>query len=127
MSDDRQAILDVLRTWREATRRGDLATVLGLMTDDAIFLTPGNEPMTKARFAEIFRGFGDGTRVDARQEVKDIHVGGELAYAWSHLAVTLERPDGSRTEREGHVLTVFRRGADGRWRLARDANLMLSG
>jgi uncharacterized protein (TIGR02246 family) len=124
MSDDRQAILDLMQTWREATARGDLDTILGLMTDDAVFLTPGNDPMSRERFAEIFRGFDDGLRIDAQQEVRDVVVSVDLAYAWTHLVVTMTAADGGRNTRSGHVLTVFRRGAEGRWRLARDANLL---
>jgi len=122
--DDRQAILDLLQAWREATARGDLDAVLGLMTEDAVFLTPGNDPMSRERFAEIFRGFGPGMRIDAQQDVRDLLVSGDLAYAWTHLVVTMTAGDGGRSTRSGHVLTVFRRGAEGRWRLARDANLL---
>jgi ketosteroid isomerase-like protein len=34
---------------------------------------------------------------------------------------------GGKTERVGHVLTVFRKSASGKWLLARDANLMAAG
>ena len=124
MEADRRALLDLLQTWRDATARGDLDTILGLMTEDAVFLTPGNEPMTRARFAEIFRGFGDGVRITAEQDVRDLVVSGDLAYAWTRLAVTMTAADGGSHTRSGHVLTVFRRGAEGRWQLARDANLL---
>jgi len=124
MSDDRQAILDVMRAWREATLRGDLPTILTLMTEDAVFLTPGNEPMTRERFIEVFRGFREGMKLEATQDVKDLQVSGDLAYAWTHLDVAVTLQDGSRGERAGHVLTIFRRTADRRWQLARDANLL---
>ena len=44
MTDAERAIRDVLETWMAATKRGDLATVLNLMTDDVVFLVPGLEP-----------------------------------------------------------------------------------
>lgn len=31
---------------------------------------------------------------------------------------------GERDERAGHVLTIFQKAADGKWRLSRDANLI---
>ncbi|TGV80367.1 SgcJ/EcaC family oxidoreductase, partial [Mesorhizobium sp. M00.F.Ca.ET.149.01.1.1] len=37
MSDDEAAIRHVVETWMEASRRGDLEAVLGLMTDDVVF------------------------------------------------------------------------------------------
>jgi len=124
MSDDREAIEDVLRKWREATARGDLGTVLGLMTDDAVFLRPDHEPMSREQFADVFRAFPAGLRIDTQQQVHDLTVSGDLAYAWTHLVVTMTPAGGVGTTRSGHVLTVFRRGADGRWQLARDANLL---
>jgi uncharacterized protein (TIGR02246 family) len=126
MADDRKAIEDLMRNWREATARGDLGTVLGLMTDDAVFLRLEHEPMSREQFADIFRAFPAGLRIDAQQDIRDLVVSGDLAYAWTYLAVTMTPAGGTATTREGHVLTVFRRGADGRWLLARDANLLPS-
>ena len=52
MTSDEQAIRQLVTTWMEATKRGDTATVLSLMTDDAVFLIAGREPMFgKAAFA----------------------------------------------------------------------------
>jgi len=42
---DEQQIRDVIETWVKASREGDLATVMNLMTEDVVFLTPGNLPM----------------------------------------------------------------------------------
>lgn len=51
---------------------------------------------------------------------------GDLAYAWSKISVAMTATEGGeRMERAGHVLSVFRKDAAGRWQLARDANLML--
>ena len=123
MSNDEAQIRRVIDRWRQLTQAGDVDGVLDLMTDDAVFLTCGNAPMSKAQFAEAARGMGGHVRVEPTQEVREIRVSGELAYAWSHIAVTMTSSDGRRTERAGHVLTVFRKEA-GRWRLCRDANLM---
>jgi len=41
MTDDETAIRELVDAWMDASKSGDLATVLGLMTDDAIFMTPG--------------------------------------------------------------------------------------
>ena len=115
MSADRDAILDVMRRWREATARGDLAAVMELM--------PANEPMSRDGFAQRFRAMGAGVRIEMQQEVHDVAVSGDIAYAWTHITVAITPAGGSRTERAGNVLTVFRRGPRG-WQLARDANLL---
>ena len=50
MTDDETAIRELVDAWMDASKSGDLATVLGLMTDDAIFMTPGREPFGKEEF-----------------------------------------------------------------------------
>ena len=50
MTDDERTIRDVVETWMAATKRGDLATVLSLMTDDVVFMVPGQEPFGKEAF-----------------------------------------------------------------------------
>jgi uncharacterized protein (TIGR02246 family) len=128
MDTDEQQIRHLMDEWRERTAKGDVEGVLALMTDDAIFLTAGNPPMTKADFEAGFRTFAGKVEFEATQEIKDLQVSGDLAYAWSHLSVAMTSPEtGSRTERAGHVLTVFRKSPSGDWRLARDANLMAAG
>ncbi|TKB03965.1 MAG: SgcJ/EcaC family oxidoreductase, partial [Mesorhizobium sp.] len=51
MTGDEKAIRKLVGTWMDASKRGDIATVLSLMTDDAIFMVPGREPFDKEIFA----------------------------------------------------------------------------
>ncbi len=51
MSDDERAIRDLIAAWMSATQAGDAETVLGLMTDDVVFMVPGREPFGKEAFA----------------------------------------------------------------------------
>jgi uncharacterized protein (TIGR02246 family) len=128
METDEQQIRDLMAEWSRHTAASDVEGVLALMTDDAVFLTAGNPPMTKADFEAGFRSFAGKVEIEATQDVKEIQVSGELAYAWSHLSVAMTNGEtGARTERVGHVLTVFRKLPAGGWLLARDANLMLTG
>jgi len=125
MASDEQQIRDVVAHWMQATKAGDIDTVLSLMTEDAIFLVPGREPMRKAEFAEISRAQA-GPRapaIDGKSEIQEVAVSGDLAYLWSKLSVSVTPKDGEAMERAGHTLTVFRKEA-GQWRLARDANLL---
>ena len=127
MNDDETQIRKLMADWRERTLEGDLDGVLALMTEDAVFLTPGRPPMTRDDFAAGFRKLGQ-VRIESTQEIKDFHASGDTAYAWSHLSVSMTSPEtGAKTERSGHVLTVFRKSPSGAWLLARDANLMMAG
>ena len=111
--------------WRRLTAEGNLDGLLALLTDDVIFLTPGNPPITKSDFAAGFREVSAKARIDAMQDVKEIRASGDIAAAWSHLTVVLTPKDGGKkSEASGYVLTVFHRSPSGKWLLARDANLV---
>lgn len=126
MPSDEDQIRALVDTWQAATRAGDVDIVLGLMTDDAIFLVPGRPPMGKAEFAELSRVPPGAPRptFESTSEIMEITVSGDMAYLWSRLSVTVTPPGRNEPiERDGHTLTVFRH-VDGRWLLARDANLL---
>jgi len=124
-SDDQRAIRAAVAEWMAATKRGDNETVLNLMTDDAVFLLPGQPPMSKAAFASASKSQSSAqVNFEGISDIKEIHVEGSLAYMWSHLTVTVRPPGATPTQRAGHTLTVFRK-LQGRWLLARDANLLV--
>jgi uncharacterized protein (TIGR02246 family) len=123
MVSDEQAIRELMAEWRRLSAEGNADGLLALLTDDVVFLTPGNPPMGKQQFEAGFRGFAAKASIRSEQEVKDLRVSGDFAYTWSHLRVTFTPRDGKPIVNEGHVLTVLRKEG-GRWRIARDANLM---
>ena len=126
MNSDEQQIRQLVSTWHAASRSGDVDTVLGLMTDDVVFLVPGRTPMRKEEFASLSRVPAGKVppRIDGRSEIQEIQVSGDWAFMWTQLSVVVTSPDGGQPmERAGHTLTVLKR-VDGRWLVARDANLL---
>src|SRR5262245_32208975 len=122
MTDER-AIRDVIATWMTASQAGDIETVLGLMTDDVVFMVPGREPFGKEAFAAASQAM-TGVRMEGTSEIRELNVLGDWAYLRNHIALTITPPGGEPVRRAGYTLTILRKGPDGRWRLARDANLM---
>ncbi|MCG5072343.1 YybH family protein [Paraburkholderia tagetis] len=123
MSDDERAIRQVVETWMVASKRGDTATVLDLMTDDAIFMVPGQEPFGKAAFAAASKGM-EGTKLDGKSEIVELKILGDWAFVRNHIDIAVTPPNGSTVHRAGYTLTLLHKEADGQWRLARDANLL---
>ncbi|MFO0968261.1 MAG: SgcJ/EcaC family oxidoreductase [Gemmataceae bacterium] len=124
MSDDERAIREVIATWLRAGATGDNETVLRLMADDVVFLVPGHPPFGKEAFAKGQDGLKQ-YRMDAKSDVREVRVCGDWAYGWTELAVTMTPLDGGAAiRRSGHTLSIFQRLADGRWVLARDANML---
>lgn len=127
MPSDEDRIRALVDSWQAATRAGDVDAVLDLMTDDAVFLVPGRPPMGKAEFAELSRVPPGAPRATFKSTsgIMEIAISGDMASLWSRLSVTVTPPGADEPiERAGHTLTVFRR-VDGRWLLARDANLLV--
>jgi uncharacterized protein (TIGR02246 family) len=126
MLSDEDQIRELVRDWQSATKAGDIDTVLGLMTDDVVFLVPGRRPMDKAEFEALSRVPIGSPRpkIEGATEIQEIQVSGDLAFLWSKLSVAVTPPGAAGPiERAGHTLTVLRR-VGGRWLLARDANLL---
>ena len=123
MSDDEQAIRQVVQSWMDATRRGDIETVLELMTEDVLFITPGREPFGKQEFREQSAGLA-GVKFDGRAEIRELQVIGDQAWIRNHIELTMTPTEGEPTRRSGYTLTILRKDADGRWRVFRDANLV---
>jgi uncharacterized protein (TIGR02246 family) len=124
MTEDERAIRGVVDTWFAATKTGDITTVLSLMTDDVIFMVPGQEPFGKEIFAARSREMRD-VEIDGTSDIQEVRVLGDWAYLRNHIAMTVTpRDGGSPVRRSGYTLTILRKESDGRWRLARDANLL---
>jgi uncharacterized protein (TIGR02246 family) len=122
MTDDERAIREVIATWMRASAAGDIATVLSLMTDDVVFLVPGQEPFGKDAFAAASIGM-KGLGLEGKSDPREIEVLGDWAFVLNHLEIAMTA-DGTTVRRKGYTLSIFRKGSDGRWRLARDANLL---
>jgi uncharacterized protein (TIGR02246 family) len=123
MTSDEQAIRDLVETWMRASRDGDTAAVLSLMTDDVVFMTPGREPFGKEAFARTSAGMKDVT-IDGQARIIELQVLGDWAYLRNHIDLTMTPAGGTPVHRSGYTLTILRKQADGRWLLARDANLV---
>ena len=128
MTEDERQIRALVARWHEASRAGDVSAVLELMTDDVVFLTAGRPPMSKTDFAAAApapkAGHGSRPVLEARQTIHEVRVSGDVAFMWSDLEVTMTPPGATEPiVRSGNTLTVFFK-VDGRWKLARDANLL---
>ena len=123
MTDDERAIRAVVDTWFSATRAGDLATVLELMTDDVVFMVAGRQPFGKQAFATSFEGMAN-MAFAGTSDIVELRVLGTWAYLRNHIKLTVTQPSGEAMRRSGYTLTILRKEPDGRWRLARDANML---
>jgi uncharacterized protein (TIGR02246 family) len=124
MHDDEQAIRQLVDNWIRATANGDMADLLTMVSEDVVFLTPGQAPMSRDDFAAVFLAAVEHVRIEASAEIQEIHVAGDCAYLWNRLDVLVTPVAGGGPQRRaGHTLTILH-NENGRWVIARDANLL---
>jgi len=121
--NDKQAIRDMVHTWLDASKRGDNATLLTLMADDVLFITPGNEPFGNEQWKSDNDAMKD-MQMEADIDIMEIEVAGPWAWMRSFLTVTITPTGGSPSKMSGHILTVLQKQLDGRWVIKRDANFV---
>jgi len=126
MQNDEKEIRKLVDTWISASKAGDLETVLSLMTDDVVFLTPGQPPMIgKEAFAAASKAQSQQPfEIDGVSDIQEIQVFSDWAYMWTKLSVAVTpTKDAKPIRRAGHTLTILKKQA-GKWLLARDANIL---
>lgn len=123
MQNDEQLIRNLVETWLEASKHGDLATLLDLLADDVIFMVPGKEPFGKEAFAAMSQEM-ENVQVEGKSDIQEIKVLGDWAWLRNYLTVTITPPNGAAAMRSGHVLTILQKNDGGNWVIARDANLL---
>ena len=122
MTDDERAIRKLIETWMQASQRY-VATVLSLMTDDVVFTVPGREPFGREAFEAAVRAT-DAPRINGTNETVELKVFGEWAFSRNRIDLTVTPRAAEPLHRSGYTMSLFQKCADGKWRLARDANLM---
>jgi uncharacterized protein (TIGR02246 family) len=93
MTDDEQEIRKLIDTWMSASQAGDLPTVVDLMTQDVIFMTPGQPPFGREEFAARREEMKGATMV-GRSEPQEIEVFGDRAFVRNYIQISLARPGG---------------------------------
>ncbi len=122
---EESAIRELIARWHKAAESHDAQTMLGLMTEDAVFQLPGLTPFGKDALATYVGGARSNKIQTVISEVEELRVFGDWAFARLHLVVDVTPPEGPTTQRSGHTLTLFQKNAQGQWRLAREANAQI--
>ena len=123
---DAAAIRDLIERWHRLTAAGDVDAVAALMTADALFLGAGQPPMSgRDAFRKGLKRLLETHRIESTADIREVEVRQDLGYARAELVVrVVPKAGGAPVTRRGSALSIFRRGADGAWRLVRDANLL---
>jgi uncharacterized protein (TIGR02246 family) len=125
MSSEEQDIRDAHAVWISAVNSGDVDLLLTLMTDDAVFLGPGQQPFGPNGFRTNFAAAKEQFVFTCASEIEEASVVGDIAYVRSRDDLRIApRTGGPEVKLTGHRLTIYQRGKDGHWLLARDAHTL---
>ena len=125
MGPDERAIREVHAAWIDAVNAGELDRLLAMVTDDVVFLNPGDEGLGLDGFSAKFSAAHRQLRICCLSELMEVVVVGEVAYTLSRDSLSVSPcAGGEETRFAGDRMTIYRKQADGRWLLARDANVL---
>ncbi len=106
----------------DAFKRGDKAGLMASYADDAIVMMP-NEEAWRGRegIDKGFSGFlSQMSFKDGSAKTEDVMVTGDLAVETGAFAWTLQPKSGAEVKDKGKYITVWKRQADGSWKIVRD-------
>lgn len=121
-SKDKAGIESTMSAYNAALNGGDTAAVLTLYTDDGVFMPPysqsaiGREAVRKA-YDSVFKELKFNVRFDVAELV-------QLTPAWAYVrtnsaGTTAHASTGKTTSEANQELFIFKKGDDGKWRIAR--------
>lgn len=106
----------------------NLDTFLATITDDAVFLPPNAEPISgKAAVGAWVKDYLAAYETKWVKTSKEFVVRGDLAYEWyAYTSTDTPKAGGPAAGTPvvtdtGNGINIYRRGADGVWRVSRDA------
>ena len=105
-----------------AINSNDVATLLADLTDDVVFQAPGTpEIRGKAAVGAWLAEYFGAYRVKWEKTSFGFTVSGDWAFErYTYKSTDTDRKTGATTTDTGKGINIFRRGTDGRWRVAID-------
>ncbi len=120
---DATAVRRVHGEYVEAINANDLERLMGVMTEDVVFLAAGEPPYVgKAAVRPWVAGYLQAYKTHWDKPVEEFVVSGDWAFErYSYTSTDTPVAGGEPVTGTGWGLVIYRRDADGQWRVARDA------
>jgi uncharacterized protein (TIGR02246 family) len=120
----RQAIDSANARFADAMKRGDTTAMASNYSDDAIVMMPGVEAWRgRDAVRKGFAGFVSQAPVkEFTGKTDDVMVAGDVAVETGTYEMTLQPKGGKEIKDKGKYLTIWKRQADGSWKIVRDIN-----
>jgi uncharacterized protein (TIGR02246 family) len=116
--DVRQAIEQVNTQVMAAFKAGDAATIASHYSDTAKMLPPdATEIAGREAIQELWQGWLDDGLKDLSLKASEVEASGDLAYEIGSFSLQAPAENDTTMTAAGNYVVVWKRGADGNWRL----------
>ena len=116
--DVRQAIEQVNAQVMAAFKAGDAATIASHYTETAKMLPPdATEIAGREAIQDLWQGWLDDGLKDLTLEAIEVEASGDLAYEIGSFSLQAPAENNTMMTATGNYVVVWKRGADGNWRL----------
>jgi uncharacterized protein (TIGR02246 family) len=116
--DVRQAIEQVNSQVMAAFKAGDAAAIASLYSDTAKMLPPdATEIAGREAIQELWQSWLDDGLKDLTLEAIEVEASGDLAYEIGSFSMQAPAENNTMMTATGNYVVVWKRGADGNWRL----------
>jgi uncharacterized protein (TIGR02246 family) len=126
MAAVRRAIDAQNQAWVEATKAGDAAGIARIFADSGVELSlrAGKTWKGRAAIQELFTQIYQNPRAtEATVQTDQVILDGPTAIEYGHYRFTYPPKDGQPQVDSGHYVVVWRKQADGTWRILLDTGL----
>ena len=116
---ERAALFKADKAWSEAAVSKDVDKVLSFWTEDAVVYPPGQPAVSgkEALRRYVTEGFAiPGFSIRWETSAFEVAASGDMAYGLGTNVLTIDDAQGKAMTERGRSVTVWRKGADGRWR-----------
>src|SRR5262245_5950314 len=123
---DEAAIRKMFQDWEDAVRHKDITFLLNFITEDAVFMPPG-QPLIrgKSQVEALYKMSFEKFTMDQNFQIEEIQICGDWAYVWGIDSAVLTPLDGGPVVHgRGMGISILRRQTDGSWKFSRGINNM---
>jgi uncharacterized protein (TIGR02246 family) len=123
---DEAAIRASIREWSAAAQAKDAAKFVSFYAENAVVMMAGTPDISGiAAIREGIGGMMQDPNFTLSFEAENVVVArsGDLAYETGAYSMSMTGPDNKPVPEQGHYVVVWRRQADGAWKVAVDAPL----
>ena len=122
--EDLRAIERLHQKDMEASRISDFETLRSVVTDDAVILPPGGEPIRgkeelDASFGRMGDGMGQVEVLDYVLDFREVKILGDYAFEWGEIRGSMRQAGGEPQRSTYNVMRILQRQPDGEWKVHR--------